>query len=307
MPHEYHEEPVVVERYAESCPVLVDPRYLVPEVDSTATSGLDWLRANVSRFCNGADHDRRRAMVEVDLARIDTGWLERAAHERTLAELRRPSPAPPGPRERSVRVARAVPVATLASSLGVAEDRLDAVAEAVTAVAAAYHPGSNPDAEVRRRADQGVERLLHLVGRGAPEELANRAALLVQACDPTARLVVSAFELALLLSRSGPERWPVSAVVSETLRYNPAVRSMRRQRLDDEGVATSVLVDVAAANRDPDVFVEPERFNPGRPDRRHLTFGYGLRPCPGAGHAVALACGVVAALLSNAEETDRCS
>lgn len=169
MPHESHEERVVVERYAESCSVLADPRYLVPKVDSTATSGLDWLRANVSRFCNGADHDRLRAMVEADLARIDTGWLERAAHERTLAELRRPSPAPPGPRERSVRVARAVPVATLASSLGVAEDRLDAVAEAVIAVAAAYHPGSNPDAEVRRRADQGVERLLQLFGRGAPK------------------------------------------------------------------------------------------------------------------------------------------
>lgn len=42
-----------------------------------------------------------------------------------------------------------------------------------------------------------------------------------------------------------------------------------------------VLFSPAAANRDPRVYAEPHRFDPTRPSERLLSFGPGLRQCPG--------------------------
>lgn len=47
----------------------------------------------------------------------------------------------------------------------------------------------------------------------------------------------------------------------------------------DEGDA--VLLSLAAANRDPGRFPEPERFDPDRDARGHLAFGWGIHQCPG--------------------------
>ena len=42
-----------------------------------------------------------------------------------------------------------------------------------------------------------------------------------------------------------------------------------------------VLINFAAANRDPAVFDNADRFEPGR-NRPHLSFGYGIHLCLGA-------------------------
>lgn len=118
----------VVTGREEVCAVLADPRCLVPPAAAGAPAGtLAWLRAHVSRFSNGAEHDRGRAIVEAELARIDPAGLRRAARERAC---RRPD------------AARSAPVAVLASALGVPDAHLDAVAADVAAVAAAYFPGT---------------------------------------------------------------------------------------------------------------------------------------------------------------------
>ena len=44
---------------------------------------------------------------------------------------------------------------------------------------------------------------------------------------------------------------------------------------------SSVLFGIAAANRDPRVFEEPDRFDITRSTKTLLTFGPGLRTCPG--------------------------
>ena len=45
---------------------------------------------------------------------------------------------------------------------------------------------------------------------------------------------------------------------------------------------TPMLFAIAAANRDPGVFSEPQRFDPSRKPRHSLTFGHGEHFCLGS-------------------------
>jgi cytochrome P450 len=105
---------LILTRYRAVCEVLASPAYTVPRAGPAAGPGtLAWLRATVSRFCDGADHARRRTVAVRELAAIQPDRLRRDTHDRTLAELRR---AAPGPVDLMARLARLVPVATLSRS-----------------------------------------------------------------------------------------------------------------------------------------------------------------------------------------------
>jgi hypothetical protein len=52
-----------------SSDVLTDPRYRVPE-PPPGEGGMAWLRGHVVRFCEGAEHERRRAQTQALLASI---------------------------------------------------------------------------------------------------------------------------------------------------------------------------------------------------------------------------------------------
>jgi cytochrome P450 len=158
-------------------------------------------------------------------------------------------------------------------------------------IAPSYFPGS----EVPDSADEAVKALVTSLGGRFDEETATIIGLLVQAHDATAGLVTNTLAA---YDRHGAA--PVEAMLVETLRHDPPVRSLRRVCAAPYGAhaaQTGLELDIAAANRDPEVFADPERFDPYRPDaRRHLTFGAGLRPCPGAVHALAIAAGLVDAI-----------
>ncbi|GAA0371193.1 hypothetical protein GCM10009530_21710 [Microbispora corallina] len=307
-------------RHADVRDVLADPLFQVPAVPpgdedghegGHEGGGMAWLRGAVSRFSNGAEHARRRSRAVALLAPLDPaelGGQARAEAEEALAR--------PGRVDVMALLARRVPVGVLAVRLGVPAVRREEAVAAVTAIAAAYHPGGERNAA----ADAAVASLARLLGGPDRERLAAVAGLLVQACDATAGLIGNT--LAAVLRPPGeaaPFKEPaveapaVEALLAETMRHDPPVRLTRRVAAQDAtvgGVAVpsgAVLVlDLAAANRDPAVFRDPDRFDPGRfgadglPARDgagHLGFGSGPRACPGERIALALAAGVVSAAL----------
>jgi cytochrome P450 len=84
-----------------------------------------------------------------------------------------------------------------------------------------------------------------------------------------------------------PEMLP--AMIEEVLRWDSPVQGLFRgttRRTTLEGVdlpeGALVFVSFAAANRDPDHFDQPDRFDFTRNPRDHLAFGHGIHYCIGA-------------------------
>ncbi|MFC4587991.1 cytochrome P450 [Sphaerisporangium corydalis] len=80
--------------------------------------------------------------------------------------------------------------------------------------------------------------------------------------------------------------------VEEFLRYDPPTQLTRRTVLADLELAghdiargDQVVLVRGAANRDPEVFDDPDRLDVGRPANRHIAFDGGVHFCLGAGLA----------------------
>jgi len=81
--------------------------------------------------------------------------------------------------------------------------------------------------------------------------------------------------------------WRVG-VVHELLRFEGPLAILPRIATEDVEIlgepvpaGTMVLLALAAANRDPAVFADPDRFDPDRPPQEVVTFGFGRKFCPG--------------------------
>ncbi len=81
----------------------------------------------------------------------------------------------------------------------------------------------------------------------------------------------------------------IPAAVEESLRYDPPVLGLYRnltRSVELHGVeipqGSKVMLHYGAANRDPAVFENPDRFSLDRPARRHMAFGLGVHFCLGA-------------------------
>ncbi|SCG41530.1 cytochrome P450 [Micromonospora coxensis] len=273
-----------VTRHADVRAGLVDPAFGVPQVEPGPPGTLGWLRATVARFSGPERHPPRRAATVTVLADLDPDLLAREAARLTVAALDR----------RADRPARDVPLRVLAAGLGLADPA--AAVPAVAVVAAAYQPGADPTAV--RRADDAVAALVANCPAGPEESTAHRIGLLVQACDATAGLIDAAARRA----RSLPATVSTPDLLGEVLRLDPPVRATRRIATTAAALGgrpipagAVLLLRFDAANRDPAVFTDPDRFTPGRPN---LTFGVGAHGCPGDRHALALAAAVVDVLRS---------
>ncbi|MEV6838598.1 cytochrome P450 [Streptomyces sp. NPDC051133] len=161
--------------------------------------------------------------------------------------------------------------------------------------------------EKRRLRDAAESDLLHALvrthdGDGAdrltPEELLGMAfLLLVAGHETTVNLIANAVQLLLghpgqlAALRADPEL--LKGAVEETLRFeSPAPAGTYRYTAEPVALGgvripagARVVLSIAAANRDPAAFHNPERFDIRRDPsatRAHLAFGHGLHHCLGA-------------------------
>lgn len=152
------------------------------------------------------------------------------------------------------------------------------------------------------RAEEGADRL------SEDEIIANITLLFLAGHETTANMLGNAV---WSLFRH-PEDWArvrrepglLAAAVDESLRYEPAVHIAARTVFEAATVADVALaagaliyVNLGAANRDAEVFEQPDRFQLGRPasEPKALAFGGGIHYCLGARLArIELECGLAA-------------
>jgi cytochrome P450 len=102
-------------------------------------------------------------------------------------------------------------------------------------------------------------------------------------------MVVALAQHAELVPRLRGEPETIAAFVEETMRWDaPAQGFVRTPTRDVELHGTTVpenaqvLVHIGAANRDPEAFPDPDRFDLDRNGGRHLGLGHGAHFCVGA-------------------------
>ena len=171
--------------------------------------------------------------------------------------------------------------------------------EAGEAASRAFDAYFRPVIEARRTAprDDIVSALARAQDDGSrlsERETLNMLRLLLSAGTETTTNFIGNGMLALLRHSEQLERLRdapslIPAAVEELLRFDSAVQADLRRVLADcevNGFALrkrdNVVLLLGAANRDPDVFDDPDRLDVGRSQGTHLSFGRGIHHCLGA-------------------------
>ncbi|MBW2413536.1 MAG: cytochrome P450 [Deltaproteobacteria bacterium] len=127
-----------------------------------------------------------------------------------------------------------------------------------------------------------------------PDQVFAFASLLLAAGSETTMNLIGNAVLALLAHPDALERVCadlslVPRLIEETVRWDPPVQMVmrlttRETELGGEALPARAMVIVllAAANRDPDTFPDPDRFDLDRNTQGHLGFGFGNHFCLGA-------------------------
>jgi cytochrome P450 len=211
-----------------------------------------------------------------------------------------------------------IPIDVIASILGVDRARLAEFREWSEGVIQSLNPMRTPEQTAameasgaaltayfteamadRRRAprDDLISDMVTLQTEGADlsdDELRiNLTALLVGGNLTTTDLIGNGVRLLLThpeqLASFRADPATVNALVEEVLRYDPPVDITGRIVSEPREIGgcplaqgQSLTVSLRAANRDPEVFDDPHRFDPGRKHKPHIAFGGGAHICIGA-------------------------
>ncbi|MGA9521279.1 MAG: cytochrome P450 [Myxococcaceae bacterium] len=154
------------------------------------------------------------------------------------------------------------------------------------------------DAHLRQPGDDLLSGMLTDTGpegRMSREDVLSTASLLLVAGHETTVNLITNGMLTLLrhpdvLERLRREHDLIVPLVEELLRYEPPVHIVpERNALADIDIAgitipkgSTLALVMAAGNRDPARFPDPDRFIPDRPNNTHLGFGSGIHYCFGA-------------------------
>jgi cytochrome P450 len=133
--------------------------------------------------------------------------------------------------------------------------------------------------ETGNLSEEQLLQILHVLLVGGYETTANMIAL--------GTIVLLQHPNQLELLRREPDLWPNA--VEELLRYlSVAHQATYRLTMAEVGLPSTtlpagepVIAPVMAANRDPEVFEEPDRLDVRRDARAHLAFGFGPHQCLG--------------------------
>ncbi len=140
-------------------------------------------------------------------------------------------------------------------------------------------------------AEEEGDRLTH-------EELLSTLMLLLVAGNETTRNLIGNGMLALLKNpaqlqrlREHPEL--LDSAINELLRYDSPVQMDARNAIEDVEIGGKriaagqrILAIVGAANRDPQIFANPDELDIGRDEVSHLSFGRGIHYCLGSPLAI---------------------
>ncbi len=264
------------------------------------------LHTRVRRLIAGALNPRAIAEMEPDLVALVDGLLDRMA-ERGEADL-------------IEDYAAAIPVEVIGNLLAVPRAERGPLRDWSLAILGALEPAPAADVlsrgnravtefvaylrdlvAARRRAPGDPERdvLTRLIGSEGDGERLSETELL-QNCifilnaghETTTNLIGNALEL--MMRYPGERRRLIEdpallrGAIEEVLRFESSNQLGNRSVARDTvlgGVAmprgTLVTLCIGAANRDPEAFPDPDRFDVGRAANRHLAFGSGPHACAG--------------------------
>jgi cytochrome P450 len=276
-----------------------DPRFSTAQVIGPSMLSLDGESHALHRaafappFRPRAVADRFREAVQAD-----ADALIEALEDRGAAEMRRDFAGP-------------LAAGTLARSLGLqpsevesllaSYDSIVAAVTEITAGAGSGEAGAGAFAALSARLQEviaeGDNSLLGAAARDSSltvrQVISNAGVLLFGGIETTEGMIASAL---LHLLAHGPaldaarrHDGALDAAIEESLRLEPAAAVVDRYATADIRLGGSeirqgdlVRLSIAAANRDPAVFTDSDRFNPERPNvRRHLAFAHGPHVCVG--------------------------
>lgn len=126
------------------------------------------------------------------------------------------------------------------------------------------------------------------------EMLSTCVTILIGGHETTTSLIASGVWLLLkrpdVLAKLREQPSLMPSAVEEFLRYEPPFQRIIRVATEDLEIrgqaiknGQTVMLLIGSANRDEDIFESPEDLNIARTPNRHLSFGYGVHFCLGAG------------------------
>ncbi|WP_420873568.1 cytochrome P450 [Mycobacterium riyadhense] len=301
--------------------VLPDSRFCVPKglflAAQGITSGRLWDRfRNNLMSLEGAEHNRLRRLVSQAFTPRSTARLE-ATIFKVITSLVDPLTSV-GKCDVVKDIARPYPIPVICALLGTpvqdwrlfsdwADDifkmfTFDVAGNEAVIIQAYDHLDAYIDGMVVQRrenlTDDLVSELLRAEDDGdrlTRDELCRLVSAMLMAGTDTTRHQLAA---AVQVLCDHPEQWALLAehpelaprAVAELIRHTPAAFFVIRQAIEDVELAgvvipagTQVSVNVAAANRDPDIYDDPKRLDITRDDSSaRLAFGLGAHHCLGA-------------------------
>ena len=267
-------------------------------------------------FLNPPDHTRIRALVSRAFTPRRVEQL-RASIETMTAELLDELAASRGG-DLMARLAFPLPANVISELVGIPRSERDWLRPLILDLAATLEPSrGSEDAErakvsrdkvrsylqeliERRRAEPADDLLSGLIAavdgddRLTESEMVMSVILIYGAGFETTTNLIGNMVLTLLrnpdqLARLRSDRSLVPAAVEEVLRYEPPVQVDSRYAFEDVEIAGNlvrkgfvVMTLLGAANRDPAVIEDPDRFDVGRSEIPLLSFSSGIHYCLGA-------------------------